>query len=152
MKIPILIEDECAPDAYFFFCEEFKKMMGISVHEFREAAVRVTGEKDDWIGYRLGIYRLETYVDCQHWHLYIEATGDRSVMVTSSYWPDDDPEDDTEMADHIEIHEDLDTLDRRYNEEIEKGAQVVSAAFVIYSTDYSPFYAPSLPCNEEDQQ
>lgn len=59
----ILLEDDCAPDAYEFFCIEFERMLGITVDRFKDYGDRIE------YGFEFEGYRLEYFPDAPQHHL-----------------------------------------------------------------------------------
>ena len=59
----ILIEDDCAPDAYEYFVEEMKQKYSLTPENFKKLGKKIE------FGYELGNYRLEFYPDAPQWHL-----------------------------------------------------------------------------------
>lgn len=54
---PLLMEDDCAPDAYEYFCKKFEEITGTTVTEFKASALDLSGhDYHRWVNNN---YRLE---------------------------------------------------------------------------------------------
>jgi hypothetical protein len=136
MKIPILTEDDCAPDAREFFDKDFLKMMGISRADFTKAAKDVSGV--DSFEYRLGVYHLGLYFDHQHWTLSICTPDDSPILLlTYSGCNGAVPED------RWSTHDEMAPALAAYHQAIADDVDIASLALVLKSTDYTPFH-PAL--------
>ena len=130
--IPILSEDECAPDARENFDKEFLKMMHCTPDQFLKVAVR---DPDlDALIYRLGCYVLDYHSDYPYWTLSIATGGGRSLIVTHDHLPRIDE------AGGWSCHEDPDEAAMAHRSYVDMGAPSVTTSLVIKSTDYEPFY------------
>jgi|TARA_R110002167_G_scaffold294935_3_gene499538 hypothetical protein len=131
MKIPILIADETAPDRDTEFKKLFEAHMGITVQQFKEAACETHTDDDDWVGYRLGVYRLECYCDAQYWHLFMEANDDRSLILSTH---------DDAGRESWTVHERYPQAISMYHDTVGSGCRFAVLSLVIKSTDFTPFY------------
>lgn len=138
MKIPILTEDSTlrlTPDSWEAFCAEFKKLMSITVSQFRMVASKT--KLDDGAEYRLGVYML-CFNTNGTWSLNIVDTKPNSSLLVTTF--DGESISDDNGVDKWEAHEDYPLAEKRYRHAIDNGSLVASISLVIASTDYSPFY------------
>jgi len=70
---PLLIEDECAPDAREYFEKDLVAMTGFTINDFREKGKKLDTD-DMTVFYALDQYILESYADNQVYHLFKSQT------------------------------------------------------------------------------
>ena len=64
----LLSEDDCAPDAYEYFCEKFEEIVGVTVDKFKSSAFDISGLNfHRWV---TNDYQLEYYADDPFYVLY----------------------------------------------------------------------------------
>ena len=69
---PLLVQDDCAPDAMQYFLAAFRKEMGMTLNEFKSIATK-EGEEDwtEWALTSQGIhYRVAISADDPYYKLY----------------------------------------------------------------------------------
>lgn len=148
MKIPILIENEENDDDTF--CEDFLRITGLYTHEFKHHADKMHHEYDDWLGWKLGIFCLESYCDAQYDHLLIEINDDSPLLVVQTGVPqkslalDRGDDYDSQYADDIaKVSSYPDGKKRFLKGCFADDARNVYLAIVVASKEGNSFHVPS---------